>query len=274
MASTENRARTSPNNLSFQDSSPSPRARRKSLRRSVGKKRRRTLPPIYHNTSSLSDAISLSLPENDRLMELIHACFQCSVHKLENSLSHIDGFDSSSFSATVSAVKEKVLRFTERLSRDGTLERCTEGSKSSLSNNEDAAALQEKVRSDIAVMTSECQQWEELLEDYKKKAEEISRQLEENEIIKGPLASDAHMSSQKEILQSKPDYNAILCQQGAVFDSMEIVLDEVQQSVQLIDSFCSETSSHLQQLSMQLKTKSFKPMEDSPVRMFLRVSQK
>lgn len=274
MTSPEKKQRSSPSNLSFQDSSPSPRARRQSLRRSVGKKRRRTLPPIYHNATSLSDAISLSLPENDRLMELIHACFQYSVHKLENPLSHTDGFDSSSFSATVSAVKEKILRFTERLSRDGTLKRCTEGSKS-LSNNEDVETLQEKVRSDIAVMTSECQQWEEHLEDYKKKAEEISRQLVENEIIKGPLGSDAHMpSSQKEILQSKPDYNAILCQQGAVFDSMEIVLDEVQQSVQLLDSFSSETSSHLQQLSTQLKTKSFKPMEDSPVRMFLKVSQK
>ncbi|XP_072255751.1 kinetochore-associated protein DSN1 homolog [Pyxicephalus adspersus] len=275
MASTpEKGQRTSPNNLSFQETSPSPRARRKSLRRSVGKKRRRTLPPIYHNATGLSDAISLSLPENDRLMELIHACFQYSVHKLENSLSHTDGFNASSFGATVSAVKEKILRFTERLSRDGTLKRCTEGFKS-LPNDEDVEAFQEKIRSDIAVMTGECQQWEELLEDYKKKAEDVSRQLEENEIIKHPTENDARLpSSQADILQSKPDYNAILRQQGAVFDNMEIVLDELQQSLKLIDSFSSDTSSHLQQLSTQLKDKSFKPMEDSPIRTFLRVSKK
>ncbi|KAM5172423.1 kinetochore-associated protein DSN1 homolog isoform 2-T2 [Mantella aurantiaca] len=273
MSSTEKRQRTSPNDLSFQDSSPSPRARRKSLRRSVGKKRRRTLPPIYHNATSLSDAISLSLPENDRIMELIHACFQCSVLKLENSFSQIGGFDASSFKATGSAVKQKMLRFTKRLSRDGTLKRCTEGS-TSLLNNEDVESLQDKVRSGISVMTSECLQWEELLEDYKRKAEEMSRQLEENEIIKHPLESDAHMLTSQEILQSKPDYKAILCQQGAVLDNMEIVLDEVQQSVQLIDSFSSETSLHLQQLSAQLQSKSFKPMEDSPVRAFLRVSKK
>ncbi|XP_018428182.1 PREDICTED: kinetochore-associated protein DSN1 homolog [Nanorana parkeri] len=253
-SSPEKRPRTSPSNLSFQDSSPSPRGRRKSLRRSVGKKRRRTLPPIYRNAAGLSDAISLSLPENDRLMELIHACFQYSVHKLETSLSDTDGFHANSFSAAVSSAKEKILRYTERLSRDGTLKRCIEG---------------------FTCVTRECQQWEELLEDYKKKAEEMSRQLEESETTSRPSGSEARtLASQREILRSKPDYKAILSQQGAVFDSMEIVLDELQQSVQLIDSFSGETSSHLERLSTQLESKSFKPMEDSPIRTFLKVSQR
>ncbi|KAM9312034.1 kinetochore-associated protein DSN1 homolog [Gastrophryne carolinensis] len=261
-------------NLSFQEASPSPRSRRKSLRRSVGKNRRRTLPPIYQHATGLSDAISLSLPESDRLVELLRACFQYSVKKLENSLCHIKGFRSKEFGANVLNVQKKMERFIERLSRDGTLKRCVEESRG-LPNVKEVEPIEEKVRNDISVLTGECQQWEELLGDYNKKAEEMGRQLEEAKMTSSPLTDCTHVpASLKEVLESKPDYNAILHQQGAVFDNMEIVLDEFQQSVDFIDSFSSATSSHLQQLSTQLQSRSFKPMEDSPVRTFLRVFQR
>ncbi|XP_068128322.1 kinetochore-associated protein DSN1 homolog isoform X2 [Hyperolius riggenbachi] len=265
---------TSSNNLSFQEASPSPRARRKSLRRSAGKKRRRTLPPIYHNATALSDAISLSLPENERIMALILACFQYSIIKLENSLSHVEGFHAESFSGNVAAVREKITRYTERLSRDGTLKRCIE-EMSSMQNSEDLEHFQAKVKDDISVFASECRRWEELLEDYKRKAEDLSRQQEENGAVSGPSESRAHLqSSQQTVLQSKPDYKAMLNQQGAVFDNMEITLDELQQSVRFMESFSSDTTSHLQQLSTRLKSRYFKPMEDSPARTFLKVFKK
>lgn len=268
------RQKNSPNNLSFKESSPSPRQRRKSLRRSVGKKHRRTLPPIYHNATELSEAISQDLPESDRLSELLQSCFELSLRNLETSLSHSDGFSAESFSASALSVKEKFKRFIERLSRDGTFKRCTEKSTSFLPNEEFEAA-QAEIKDTISKFTTESSRWEELLEDYKEKTVVLSRQLEESKVNNNPPPSVPDLpSSQDQVLQSKPDYGAVLHQQGAVFDCMEIVLDNLQQSVNLLNSFLNDTTSHLQQLSTQLKSRSFKPMEDSPVRAFLRVYKK
>ncbi|XP_075062969.1 kinetochore-associated protein DSN1 homolog [Mixophyes fleayi] len=266
--------KTSPNNLSFKEASPSPKQRRKSLRRSVGKKHRRTLPPIYQNATELSEAISLALPESERLSELLQSCFQFTLRKLENTLRHTDGFNAESFSASVLSVKEKLERLTERFSRDGTFQRCTDRA-TSLKPSEESEAIEAQIKGDISKFSTECQRWEELLEDYKKKSEALSRQLEETKETDTPPVSSAHLpTSQDHVLQSKPDYSAIMRQQGAVFNCMEIVLDELHQSIQFLNSFLDDNSSHLQHLSTQLKSRSFTPMENSPVRAFLRVFQK
>lgn len=268
------RQKNSPNNLSFKESSPSPTQRRKSLRRSVGKKHRRTLPPIYHNATELSEAISTELPESDRLSELLQSCFEFSLRNLENSLSQSDGFSAEAFSVSAMSVTEKFKRFTERLSRDGTFKRCTEKSSSFLPDKEFEAA-QAEIKDTISQFATESGRWEELLEDHKEKAVVLSRQLEESKVSNNPPPSVPGLpSSQDHVVQSKPDYSTVLHQQGAVFDCMEIVLDNIQQSVNLLNSFLNDTTSHLQQLSTQLKSRSFKPMEDSPVRTFLKVYKK
>ncbi|XP_044138766.1 kinetochore-associated protein DSN1 homolog [Bufo gargarizans] len=266
--------KNSPNNLSFKENSPSPQQRRKSLRRSVGKKHRRTLPPIYHSATELSEAISLELPESDRLSELLLSCFEFSLHNLENSLSHSDGFSAESFRVSAMSVKEKCKRFIERLSRDGTFQRCT-AKLTSFMEDEEYEIAQAEIKDNISKFTTESSRWEELLEDYKEKAVVLSRQLEESKANNHPPPSVTDVpSSQNQVLQSKPDYSTILHQQGAVFDCMEIVLDNVQQSINLLNSFLNDSTSHLQQLSTQLKTQSFRPMEDSPVRTFLKVYKK
>ncbi|XP_069828805.1 kinetochore-associated protein DSN1 homolog [Dendropsophus ebraccatus] len=268
------RQKNSPNNLSFKETSPSPRQRRKSLRRSVGKKQRRTLPPIYHNAAALSEAISLELPESDRLSELLQSCFESSLRNLENSLSHSDGFSAESFNVATALVKEKFNRLIERLSRDGTLIKCTEKLTSAI-QSEEFEVVQKEINDNISNFTTESSRWDELLQEYQEKADVLSRQLEENKANPNPPSSVHDLpSSQKQVLQSKPDYGAILHQQGAVFDCMEIVLDNIQQSVSFVNSFLNDTTSHVQQLSTQLKSQSFKPMEDSPVRTFLKVYKK
>ncbi|XP_056426627.1 kinetochore-associated protein DSN1 homolog isoform X2 [Hyla sarda] len=218
------RQKNSPNNLSFKETSPSPRQRRKSLRRSVGKKHRRTLPPIYHNAAALSDAISLELPESDRLSELLQSCFEFSLRSLENSLSLTDGFGAESFNVSTVSVKEKFKRFVERLSRDGTLIRCTE-KPTSFMPSEEFEVAQVEINDSISKFTTESRRWEELLKDYKEKAEVLSRHLEESKVNNGSSPSVPDLpSSQNQVLQSKPDYGAILHQQGAVFDCMETVM--------------------------------------------------
>ncbi|XP_063787567.1 kinetochore-associated protein DSN1 homolog isoform X2 [Pseudophryne corroboree] len=272
-ASPAHRHGTSPS-LSIKEASPSPRDRRKSLRRSAGKKHRRTLPPIYRSPTVLSEAISLTLPESERLSELLQSCFQYSLHNVGSSLSHTDGFNAESFNASVLSAKEKLKRILERFSHNGTFKRCTENS-SSLTSSEESEAAQALIREGISKYTAEGKRWEELLEDSDKKADALSSLLDE---MKEKDASEASVpdlpTSQDYVLQSKPDYKAMLTQQGAVFSSMEIVVDELQQSIQFIDSSLDENSSHLQQLSAKLKSRSFTPMDESPVRTFLRIFQK
>ncbi|XP_053573891.1 kinetochore-associated protein DSN1 homolog [Bombina bombina] len=274
---------TSPSALKKQNVSPStvlkephssPRDRRRSLRRSSAKKRRRSLPPLYYNTTGLSDAISLELPECDRLSELIQSCFQFSVKKLEDSLKYTDGFDQDSFSAKVVTITQKVKRFTEKLSRDGTLKKCTEKS-TCVEPNPETEALETQMKEHISKFSTECENWDQLLEDYKAKAEEISRQLEESKTTQVPTTSECYIqTSQDKVIHSKPDYRRILNQQGEVFDCMEIVLDELQESIQLLNSFLGDSSQHLQKMSAQLNSRSFKHLEDSPFRKFLRMPQK
>ncbi|KAM4039630.1 kinetochore-associated protein DSN1 homolog isoform 1-T2 [Anomaloglossus baeobatrachus] len=271
------RQKNSSDNLSFKESSPSPKQRRKSLRRSVGK-RRRTLPPIYHNATELSEAISLELPESQRLSELLQSCFQFSLRKLETSLSQADAFSVESFNVSALSVKEKFKRFVERLSCSGNLQKCTE---KSTSEDEKFTAAVTDLKVGIAKFTAESQRWGELLEDYKEKHtskekhDALTRHLEESQSTnKPPLSVPDLPSSQDKVLQSRPDYSAILHQQGAVFDCMEIVIDNLQQSTSLLNSFLSDNSTHLWHLSTQLKSQSFKPMEDSPVRTFLKVYKK
>ncbi|CAN2390556.1 DSN1, partial [Pristimantis euphronides] len=268
------RQKNSATDLSFKESSPSPKERRKSLRRSVGKKHRRTLPPIYHSASELSEAISLEIPESDRLSELLQSCFEFSIRTLENSLSHSDGFSAESFTASVVSIKEKFKRFVERLARDGTFKRCTE-KLNSCTVDEKSEAVQREIKENIAKFTTESSRWEELLEDYKEKAVALNKQLEESKVNDNPAPSAPDVpTSQDQVLQSKPDYSAMLHQQGAVFDCMELVMDNIQQSVTLLNSCLNENTSHLQRMSTQLKTQSFKPMGDSPVRTFLKFYKK
>ncbi|XP_072005533.1 kinetochore-associated protein DSN1 homolog isoform X2 [Engystomops pustulosus] len=272
--SPDKRQKNSPNNLSFKETSPSPRQRRRSLRRSVGKKHRRTLPPIYHNPTELSEAISSELPESERLSALLHSCFEFSLRNLENSLSRVDGFSSESFQLSAMTVKEKFQRFVERLSRDGTFQRCTE-TVSSFMEDEEFEAAQAEIKEDISKFTTESSRWEEILEEYKEKAVVLTKKLEESKVSSNPLPDVPDVaSSQDQVLRSKPDYSAIVQQQGAVFDCMEIVMDNIQQSIGFLNSFLDDRTSHLQQLSTQLKSQSFKPMEDSPVRTFLKVYKK
>ncbi|KAM8972822.1 kinetochore-associated protein DSN1 homolog [Pelodytes ibericus] len=265
--------KTSPHDLSLKDPLPSPR-QRKSLRRSVRDSRRRTLPSIHNNAAELCKSIKSDLPERDRVSELLQRCFQFSMKKLEDSLKSAEDFNAEDFNEKVSSVTQKLKRFTERLSRDGTLKKFTE-EPTSLETSPETEALKEQIREYITKFSDEGQSWDSLLKGYQQKAEELSRQLTENKLPEAPSASSSHLpTSQDNVLHSKPDYKGILSQQGAVFDCMEIVLDELQQSVHLLNSFLDDTTQHLQKMSSQLRSQSLKPVDDSPARKLLNIPHK
>lgn len=197
---------------------------------------------------------------------LLLSSFQFSAQKLEHVLKQTDGFSPEAFKANVHSVSEDLKRYMQKLKRDGTLKSCVEDPKGILLDS----ALDEsvaQVKEYIARFAAECQSWDQLLLRYQGSAEEMSRQLEERR-GKGGRAEPAPylQTSQAEVFSSKPNYQQILDDQGEVLSCMELVLDELQQAVKLLQAFSEDSRQYLRRLSEQLATRTFRQLENSPVR--------
>ncbi|NWH47715.1 DSN1 protein, partial [Fregata magnificens] len=245
-----------------------PQAKRRSWCRSSlkGTNRRKSLPPVHQDVTELSKSISLDLPEIDRLSMLLLSSFQFSAQKLEHVLKQTDGFSPEAFKANVHSLSEDLKRYMQKLKRDGTLKSCIEDPKGVLLDS----ALDEsvaQVKEYIARFTAECQSWDQLLLRYQESAEGMSRQLEECRRNQGQAEPPNYLqTSQAEVLSSKPNYQKILDDQGEVLSSVELVLDELQQAVKLLQAFSEDSRQYLRRLSEQLATRTFRQLENSPVR--------
>ncbi|XP_064331702.1 kinetochore-associated protein DSN1 homolog [Phalacrocorax carbo] len=245
-----------------------PQAKRRSWCRSSlkGTKRRKSLPPVHKDVTELSQSISLDLPEIDRLSMLLLSSFQFSAQKLEHVLKQSDGFSPEAFRANVQSVSEDLKRYVQKLKRDGTLKTCIEDPKGVLLDS----ALDEsvaQVKEYIARFTAESQAWDRLLLRHQESAEGTSRRLEECRRSQGQAEPLSYLqTSQARVLSTKPDYRKILADQGEVLSCMELVLDELQQAVKLLQAFSQDSQQYLQRLSEQLATRTFRHMENSPVR--------
>nr|XP_028576991.1 kinetochore-associated protein DSN1 homolog isoform X2 [Podarcis muralis] len=231
---------------------PNPRVMRHSLNRyslKLDTNCRKSLPPLHMDVSELSKAISLDLPETDRMVQLLHSSFQYSARKLECSLKQTEGFDPETFEQKVNLLSEDLNHCTKKLKLDGTLQKCLEDSQG---------------------FSAEDQAWEELLLSYQKNAEDISRQLQECKLKQVPEEPYSYAgSSQAHVIQAKPDYQKILDSQGEVFDSMELVLDGIHQTVKVCQSYKEGVRPYLQELSVQFASGTFQNLENSPARKLL-----
>ncbi|NXG94524.1 DSN1 protein, partial [Stercorarius parasiticus] len=257
--------------------STTPRAKRRSWCRSSlkGTKRRKSLPPVHQDVTELSKSISLDLPEIDRLSTLLLSSFQFSAQKFEHILKQTDGFSPEAFKANVDSVSEDLKRYMQKLKRDGTLKSCVEDPKGCFSNTPCAAVELSRGKTRVQPcslfslrrFTAECQSWDQLLLRYQESAEEMSRQLEGCRRDGGRAEPLSHLhTSQAHVLRSKPDYQQILDAQGEVLSCMELVLDELQQAVKLLQAFSEDSRQYLRHLSEQLATRTFRQLENSPVR--------
>ncbi|XP_054663795.1 kinetochore-associated protein DSN1 homolog isoform X2 [Grus americana] len=255
-------------NLSPRQLIATPQAKRRSWCRSSlkGTKRRKSLPPVHQDVTELSKSISLDLPEIDRLSLLLLSSFQFSARKLEHVLKETDGFSPEAFRANVQSVSEDLKRYVQKLKRDGTLKSCVEDPKgTSLDSALDESVAQ--VKEYIARFAAEGQAWDQLVLRYQERAEETSRRLEECRRSRGraePLSS--LQTSQAGVLGTKPDYQKILEEQGEVLRCMELVLDELQQAAKVLQAFGEDSRQYLRRLSEQLAARTFRHLENSPVR--------
>nr|XP_056705598.1 kinetochore-associated protein DSN1 homolog [Euleptes europaea] len=255
---------------------PSPRASRPSLsRRSVKQdaNRRRSLPPLHSDITELSRAISLDLPEKDRMAQLLLSSFRYAAQKFKDSLKHTEGFNPETFERKVHEISEELRFCTKRLDLDGTLQKCFEEPKGDSSDPALNAALT-TLKENIARLSEENQAWDQLLWSYQGSAEEISSQLQQCKLRLAPEEPVSYLgTSQAHVLQAKPDYQEILDSQGELFDSMELALDEIHQAVNVLQTFMEDNMQHLQKLSEQLGSKTFQGLENSPARKLLMLPQ-
>ncbi|XP_042750251.1 kinetochore-associated protein DSN1 homolog [Lagopus leucura] len=260
-------SRESPSPEKRQNTSSS-QTKRGSWRRSSlkGTKRRKSLPPFHEDVTALSQAISLDLPETERLSMLLLSSFQFSAQKLEHILEQTEGFSPEAFKANVSSVSEDLKRYIEKLKLDGTLQSCVEKAEGDPSDSVSDESVC-KAKECIARFSAECQAWDELLQRYQKDAEETSRQLEECRSKQGREEPPNYLqTSQAEVLSTKPNYQRMLDEQGEVLSCMELVLDEMQQAAKLVRAFSEDSREYLRGLSEQLAARTFRQLENSPVR--------
>lgn len=262
-------------NVSF-ERLPSPRVARRSLcRRSLKQdaNRRRSLPPLQADITELSKAISLDLPETDRLMALLLSSFQYSAQKLKQSLSLTEGFNPETFEQQVNLLSEELQHCTKRLKLDGTLQKCFEDPGRDSSDPTMAASIA-ALKEYIDRYSIEDQAWDELLLSYQQSDEEKSRQLQLYKLNQAPKEDFSSVrTSQANVLESKPDYQKIVDGQGEVFNCVELVLNEIHQVMKVCQTYSEDVLQLLQKLSVQLASKTFQRLENSPARKLLRLPQ-
>ncbi|XP_068933905.1 kinetochore-associated protein DSN1 homolog isoform X2 [Petaurus breviceps papuanus] len=218
----------------------------------------------------LSRSVSIDLAESKRLGCLLLSSFQFSAQKLESFLRDVDNISLDTFKARVSSISEEFKHFINQLEDDGTLKKCSDGSKGQSSDTALEASMTE-IKEYIARLSSECANWDQLLLHHQKEAEEMSRTLEEAKITDIQLDPTLYLqSSQSEILSTKPDYQKILESQNEVFNYMEIVIDELQGSMRLLYSFMEDTTQFFKKMSLQLGERTAQQLEASPIRKLLK----
>uniref|UniRef100_A0A8C3DMT7 DSN1 component of MIS12 kinetochore complex n=1 Tax=Corvus moneduloides TaxID=1196302 RepID=A0A8C3DMT7_CORMO len=232
-----------------------PQGKRRSWRRSSLKgrrSRRKSLPPVHHEVTELSQSISLELPEIQRLSSLLLSSFQFSARKLQQILEESEGFDPEAFAAKVRVGSEEFQRLLQRLLQDGTLGSCLElppGDPLDPALEGNVA----QVKQLMASFSRELQAWELLLQRHRRRSQEASRDLELLRAGSLPQPPPAAPSPQiLQILRSKPDYGQILAQQGPLLKSLRLLVEEVQQAAKLVMGFGEESSGFLRGLSEQL----------------------
>ncbi|XP_064258177.1 kinetochore-associated protein DSN1 homolog isoform X1 [Passer domesticus] len=249
--------------------SPQGRQRRSWRRSSLQgrRSRRKSLPPVHQELRDLSKSISLELPEVQRLSLLLLSSFQFSARKLQQALQESEGFDPEAFAANVQKGTEEFQRLLQRLLHDGTLQNCVEPSPGDSLD----PALQESVAQLKLLMArfrGELQAWQGLLQQHLQRSQEAARNLEQLRSGSPPWPPAPLPKSQ--ILDSKPDYGAVLAQQGPVLDSLRLLVDEAQEAGKMVLEFQEQSSRSLRDLSEKLASRAFRRLPGSPARRLLQ----
>ncbi|OWK50903.1 hypothetical protein RLOC_00012348 [Lonchura striata] len=115
----------------------------------------------------------------------------------------------------------------------------------------------------MASLSGELQAWDRLLQQHLQHSQEASRNLEQLRAGNPPWAPPA-IPKNSQILASKPDYGAILAQQGPALPALQLLAGK------MVLEFHEESRSFLRGLSEQLASRAFRRLQGSPARKLLQ----
>ncbi|CAM9676455.1 unnamed protein product [Lampetra planeri] len=224
---------------------------------------RRSLAPLHSDTSELYKTISMDLPVEERLCHLLQALSRTYLQKLKLSEADAEGFD---FAAFEDKAMQCVSEAIGALKKDGTLQRCTEQPKS-VPLTPKAEKKMSVVLGDITRLTSEDAAWEQLVAEYQGRAEETSRKEEQLRTSQGKetLLCVPPLSEEVAALlgPEKPDYSALLADLPRTTDTVEIVLDHLQEAARLLTSTVTETERVIEKEETVMRNTLFGEVEAS-----------
>nr|XP_040045807.1 kinetochore-associated protein DSN1 homolog [Gasterosteus aculeatus aculeatus] len=205
-------------------SSPSdqPSARRKSWRRATIT--RRSLPALLNPYQVLCRNISTSLSQQERLEELMEASMKLAIERTQSALQSVPNTSLESFQKQVVHMQKEWSCLAKSI-RD-ELESHQFPAMTASSSDPVVQNAMEKVKKAINRFQAESESWEALLIKHRSKAEELERKLEQGQ--KGGVTLDSSsvaQSSQYRFIQSKPDYQGLLCRQQPMLHTMAMIMD-------------------------------------------------
>ncbi|XP_056609245.1 kinetochore-associated protein DSN1 homolog [Triplophysa dalaica] len=243
---------------------PEPSSRRKSWRRSS--RGRRSLPTFQSTSKLLCESVSLSLSDNERLDMLMKAAMQNTVKRVKNSLYTIPGIDIETLQTQVESLHEQWDTAAKEISRE------TQNSLPSVDSDPAVKEITSRIQDDINRLQAETISWESLLNKHRTKADELDKCVERGEEKAVPLdQSCLAKSSQSQLIQSKPDYKAVLMRQQKVLRNMELVMDSKCCIMRELLSFHENSQLLLKETSARMVSRAgFQNIPSSPVRQLIK----
>ncbi|KAI4882411.1 hypothetical protein NFI96_025179, partial [Prochilodus magdalenae] len=241
----------------------SPRSCRKSWRRST--RGRRSLPALPSTSQALCKSISQDLGDEERLEKLIEAAMQLTVKRLQNTLSTIPGADMKLLQTQVDSLQTEWTSLTKNISQENSL--ILFGTNS----DPDLQKVMDQTKEAISRLQAESSSWESLLTKHRCKAEELAKRVEQGQergVVLDP--SCLAQSSQSKLILNKPDYQAVLCRQQRVLNTMELVMDSQCMMMKELLSFQEQSQLLVKETSARLaRSAGFQDSPSSPVRQLL-----
>ncbi|KAK1877627.1 Kinetochore-associated protein DSN1 like [Dissostichus eleginoides] len=198
----------------------SPTARRKSWRRATIT--RRSLPALPHPYQVLSRSISASLPQQERLEKLMEASMKMAIERTQNWLQSVPNSSLESFQKQVEHMEKDWGHLTKSIRKEPGNDELS----AKAASDPAVHRAREKFQKAINKLQAESESWEALLNKHRSKAEELEKKVEQGQ--EGGISLDSAsvaQSSQYHCIQSKPDYNALLCRQQPMLHTMTMIMD-------------------------------------------------
>ncbi|CAI5675739.1 unnamed protein product [Oreochromis niloticus] len=200
-------------------SSMSPTAHRKSWRRSTIS--RRSLPALPDPYQALCGNISTSLSHHERIVKLMEASMKLAIGRTQNQLQSVPNASLETFQKQVEHIQKEWGCLADSIHN----ETHQQPSSAARSSNPAVQKAMEKYQRAINRLQAESESWEALLNKHRNKAKELEMKVEHGQETGVTLESTSvAQSSQHLFIQSKPDYQAVLCKQQPLLHTMSMIV--------------------------------------------------